>query len=58
MNLLCSIANHIEPMIQFTYDIPVSYYDSKLPVLDVKLWLDQSGEVLLSFMRRLQKAKK
>ena len=30
MNLLCNIANHIEPMIQFTYDIPGSYNDNKL----------------------------
>ena len=58
MELLCSIANHIEPMIQFTYDIPGSYSDSKLPVLDVKLWLDPTGEVLFEFFEKATKNSK
>ena len=44
-NYYLVIANSLEPMIQFTYDIAGSYNDSKSPVLDVKLWLDHSGEI-------------
>ena len=57
MEVLCKIANHMEPMIQFTYDISVSYYDSRLSVLGVKLWLDQSGEVLFEFYEKATKSK-
>ena len=58
MELLSCIANSIEPMIQFTYDIPGSYSDSKLPVLDVKLWLDPTGEVLFEFFEKATKTVK
>ena len=57
MELLSCIANSIEPMIQFSYDIPGSYSDSKLPVLDVKLWLDCSGEILFEFFEKASKSK-
>ena len=57
MELSSCIANSIEPMIQFTYDIPGSYSNSKLPVLDVKLWLDCSGEILFEFFEKALKSK-
>ena len=52
MDIICSVANHIEPMIQFTYDIPMSYSDSKLPVLDIKVWLDSNGEAMYEFYEK------
>ena len=55
METICDVANHIEPMIQFTYDIPMSYQDSKLPVLDVKIWLDDKGEACYEFFEKLTK---
>ena len=55
METICKVANHIEPMIQFTYDIPMSYQDSKLPVLDVKIWLDNNGEAYYEFFEKLTK---
>ena len=55
METICNVANHIEPMIQFTYDIPMSYSDSKLPVLDVKIWLDNNGEAFYEFYEKITK---
>ena len=55
METICNVANHIEPMIQLTYDIPMSYPDSKLPVLDIKLWLDPSGEAMYEFYEKVTK---
>ena len=55
METICNVANHVEPMIQFTYDIPMSYPDSKLPVLDIKLWLDPSVEAMYEFFEKVTK---
>ena len=45
-------------MIQFTYDIPMSYSDSKLPVLDIKVWLDSNGEAMYEFYEKDTKNQK
>ena len=41
--VLNSIANSIDDMISFTHDVPSNYSDGFLPVLDVKVKLQDSG---------------
>ena len=41
MKLLQSIANSIHPSIRMTIDYPSKYDDNKVPMLDVKLWLEE-----------------
>ena len=36
--LMVSVANSLEPDIQFTYDAPSCNSDNKIPVLDLKIW--------------------
>ena len=41
---LTDIANTLNEHIQFTWDSPETNSDSKLPVLDLKLWMDRDKE--------------
>ena len=45
MVLIRNIANSIHPMLQFEEDFCSRYPDKKLPILDLKCWLDQSNEL-------------
>ena len=38
--VLTNIANILNPCIQFTWDSPELKSDNKLPVLDLKLWIE------------------
>ena len=38
--MIKDIANDVESMIQFTADVPSSYSDKKVPMLDTKVWLN------------------
>ena len=40
MELIKDVANSIEDMIQMTIDVPSSYMDGKVPMLDTKVWLN------------------
>ena len=40
MDILREIADSIEQNIQFTTDIPNNHTDAKMPVLDLKVWMD------------------
>ena len=41
MKLLQSIANSIHPSIRMTIDYPSKYADGKVPMLNVKLWMEE-----------------
>ena len=40
MNIVKEVANSIDPMINFTVDVPSDNDDGKVPMLDVKVWID------------------
>jgi hypothetical protein len=41
MKLLQTVANSIHPSIRMTIDYPSRYADGKVPMLDVKMWLEE-----------------
>ena len=41
MQLLQTIANSIHPSIRMTIDYPSKYPDGKVPMLDVKMWIEE-----------------
>ena len=53
--ILCEIANGVDTMISFEYDVPEFHDDLKLPVLDLKVYLDSKTRLSMNFMRNHQK---
>ena len=51
MVVLAAVANSIDRNIQFTWDVPSLNDDGKLPILDVKVWVDQ-GAVRHTFYKK------
>ena len=49
--LMVSVANSLEPDIQFTYDAPSCNSDNKMPVLDLKIWC-QDNKILFRFFEK------
>ena len=43
--IMVEIANTIDPNIQFTWDVPGSNQNGRMPVLDLELWVDKVGGV-------------
>ena len=41
MELLQAIANSIHPSIKMTIDYPSNYTDGKVPMLDIKMWIEE-----------------
>ena len=41
LKLCMEIADSIHPSIKLTGDIPTNYDDNKLPILDLKVWIDE-----------------
>ena len=41
MQIICQIANTIENMISMTYDVPSKHEDHRVPMLDLKVWLNK-----------------
>ena len=58
MNILKKVAESIEPMIQFTCDFPSAHDDGKIPILDVKVWLNSENEALFEFFEKETKSQK
>ena len=50
------IANSIDDMISFTHDVPSNYSDGFLPVLDVKVKLQDSGNLVYQFYEKPTKS--
>ena len=55
MNVNKEIANGIGDMIVMTVDVPLKYEDSKLLVLDMKVWLSEEDKIFLNFYEKLIK---
>ena len=46
LNVIKDIANSIDSMITMTVDIPSNYDEMKVPMLDVKAWMeDESNQI-------------
>ena len=52
IRILNEIANDVDPMIRFTFDLPEKHQDKKLPVLDLKVWLSETDELLHEFYEK------
>ena len=44
MNVIKKVANEVHDMIKFTTDAPSNHLDNKMPVLDLKVWLDDVNQ--------------
>ena len=55
MRVLKEIANSIDPMIEFTVDMPSLHQDHKLPVLDLKVKMNSSNEIEYEFFKKATK---
>ena len=51
-HVLNKIANDIDSMISFTNDVPENYDDMKMPVLDLKVYLDKNNILLHEFFEK------
>ena len=52
IRIINKIANEVDDMITLTYDIPEKHEDQKLPVLDLKVWVDKTQELLFEFYEK------
>ena len=52
IRILSQIANDVDPVIQFTFDVPEKHQDKKLPVLDLKVWLSETDELMFEFYEK------
>ena len=55
MKLLQSIAAHIHPSIRLTIDFPSKHLDKKVPMLDVKMWIDKIDDMLTLLYEHYEK---
>ena len=55
MDVVREVANNIESMIQMTSDVSSNYPDNKVPMLDVKVWLnkDDNNRSIIHSMKNL-----
>ena len=51
LRILCDIGNTIDPSIQLEFDAPSMHQDGKLPILDIKVWVEE-GRIRHSFYRK------
>ena len=56
-NLLCKLANSVDSMISFTVDTPGMSQDGILPMLDVKVHLDQNNFLVHELYEKSTKSK-
>ena len=50
--VLNQIANDVDSMLSFTYDVPSNHENQKMPVLDVQVCLDNQGLLLFEFYEK------
>ena len=50
MSVVQSVANDICHMITMTVDVPSEYEDSKVPMLDLKVWLEEEDKQCIYYM--------
>ena len=46
MNVIRKVADEVHDMIKFTVDAPSNHSDKKMPVLDLKVWLDVENQAI------------
>ena len=51
LRILCDIGNTIDPSIQLEFDAPSMHQDGKLPILDIKVWVEE-GRIRHRFYRK------
>ena len=58
MEIIKEIANSIEGMIQMTIDFPTNHQDLKVPMLDVKVWINSevANKVFYEFFEKPTKS--
>ena len=54
-NVMCELANGIDPMISFTVDTCEKNPDNKLPMLDVKVYLDNNQQLIHEYFEKSTK---
>ena len=57
MEVVRDIANDIDDMIKFTIDVPTNHSDGKMPVLDLKVWLEDN-KIRYTFYEKPMKSSK
>ena len=50
--ILSQIANDIDSMISFTYDVPSNYEPKMVPILDLNVYLNQDGYIMHEFYEK------
>ena len=45
MRLLREVSDSVHPKLQFEEDFPSNYSDEKIPILDLKCWMDDDNKV-------------
>ena len=50
--ILSQIANDIDSMISFTYDVPSNYEPKMVPILDLNVYLNQDGYIMHGFYEK------
>jgi hypothetical protein len=52
MEVMRDMSNSINPRIKLVEDFPSNHPDGKMPVLDLKVWMDENGRVAYKFFRK------
>ena len=52
MQVIQKIANEIEEMIQMTFDVTSNYEDKKVPMLDMKTWINEEDKILFEYAHK------
>ena len=58
MEVIKDIANDIDDMIALTIDVPSKHEDKKLPLLDLKVWLEKDEQIFFQFYEIPMKSRK
>ena len=52
--ILVQIANDIIPGITMEYDVPSKNIDNKMPILDMKVWMDENGDIMFEHYEQVR----
>ena len=52
MLIIQSVANSVDDLIKVTYDIPSNYEDNKIPILDVKVGMNEDNKIEFEFFMK------
>ena len=52
MEIIKTVANSIDPLIEVTYDTPSNYNDRKIPILDVKVGMNSEKKIEYEFYQK------